>query len=111
MRTVYNLGPIDRIPLGEGRTFQIGDRDIAIFRTREHVLHAIQALCPHRAGPLSDGIIGDGKVICPLHSYKFNIVTGQPLGNECPALQVYPVRASGSGEIILELPKTVEFEQ
>ncbi len=103
-RTTYNLGPIDRIPPGEGRTFDIGDHSVAVFRTRENILHAVQAFCPHRSGPLADGIIGDGKVICPLHSYKFNIVTGQPLGDDCAALEVYRVSLTGNGEIILQLP-------
>ena len=66
-----NLGAIERIPPGEGREFLIGDEEITIFRLRSGKVHAVQAKCPHRNGPLADGFVGDGKVICPYHSYKF----------------------------------------
>lgn len=99
----YNLGQVERIPLGEGREYKIAGRLIAVFRERSGALYAVQALCPHRAGALADGFIGAGKVICPLHSFKFDLRTGVPLGNDCGALQTYPVRVSERGEIVLRL--------
>lgn len=84
----FDLGHVDRIPLGEGRTFRVGDRDIAVFRTRTG-LFAVDGACSHRAGRLADGLVGDGKVICPLHGMKFALATGQPIGHECPALATY----------------------
>ncbi|MEO6527605.1 MAG: nitrite reductase (NAD(P)H) small subunit [Gemmatimonadaceae bacterium] len=84
-----DLGPIDRIPPGEGQTFLVGEREIAVFRTREDTVYATQARCPHKAGLLADGLVGGGKVICPLHSYKFDLATGTPLGNNCASLRTY----------------------
>ena len=86
--TCFDLGPLDRIPLGEGRTFRVGERDVAVFRTRAGVF-ATDAVCPHRTGRLADGLVGDGKVICPLHGFKFALATGQPIGNECGVLATY----------------------
>jgi nitrite reductase (NADH) small subunit len=86
--TCFDLGPLDRIPLGEGRTFRVGERDVAVFNTRAGVF-ATDAVCPHRAGRLADGLVGGGKVICPLHGFKFALATGQPIGNDCSALTTY----------------------
>ena len=78
------LGPIETIAVGQGRRFMIKDQAIAVFRARDGKFFAMEDLCPHRQGPLSDGIIGDGKVICPLHGHKFDLQTGQGSeGQEC----------------------------
>lgn len=98
-----NLGPIGRIPLGEGREYQVAGELIAIFRERQGRLYAVQAQCPHRAGPLADGIIGDGKVICPLHALKFDLATGRPVGHECASLKTYSVELNDRDEILLTL--------
>lgn len=86
--TCFDLGPLDRIPLGEGRTFKLGEREVAVFRTRAGVF-ATDAECPHKTGRLADGLVGDGKVICPLHGFKFALATGEPIGNDCGALATY----------------------
>lgn len=99
---LINLGSLESIPMGEGREFEISDEQIVIFRARDGVVYALQALCPHRAGHLADGITGDGKIVCPMHSYKFELATGAPVGNDCKALKTYPVRISQAGEILLQ---------
>lgn len=91
------------IPEGEGRVYEIGHLAIAVFRSKSGTVYATQALCPHKQGPLVDGIVGGGKVVCPLHSYKFDLATGAPIGNECPSLVTYPVTLSERGEILLTL--------
>ena len=100
---VINLGLAERIPLGEGREFDADGELIAIFRARDERLYAVQAQCPHRAGHLADGIIGAGKVVCPMHSFKFDLTTGAPLGNDCAALKTYVVSVNDDGEILLRL--------
>ena len=69
-------GPLSLIPPGEGRTFSVGGVRIAIFHTRDGGVFATQADCPHRGGPLADGLTGGGMVVCPLHSWKFDLQTG-----------------------------------
>src|SRR5690606_18556368 len=98
------LGPLDRIPLGEGRTYRVADLEIAVFRTRAGELFAVQANCPHAGGPLADGLIGNGQVICPLHGRVFELASGASLRGDCPALHTYPIRISDSGEILVQLP-------
>ena len=100
-KTLYNHGSITQQPLGEGRTVRVEHTLVTIFRTRESTLFATQAMCPHRGGPLADGIIGEGQIICPLHANKFDLATGQPIGNTCVALKTYPVALSETGDILL----------
>ena len=103
----YDLGPVDQIPPGEGRRISVGHIPVAVFRTRSGEVYATQALCPHRAGPLADGIIGGGELHCPLHSYKFDLKTGEPIGNECKALKTYPLEIDDSGNINITIERRV----
>jgi nitrite reductase (NADH) small subunit len=97
----YDLGSIERIPPGEGQTFMVGENEIAIFRTRDDVVYATQARCPHKAGLLADGMMGDGKVICPMHSYKFDLATGTPLGNACHSLRTYRAEVTADRRVLV----------
>ena len=100
----YDLGPVDRIPPGEGQTFLVEGREIAVFRSRvTDELFATQARCPHKQGLLADGIVGDGKVICPLHSYTFDLATGTPLGSTCQSLRTYRTRVTSDRRVLLWL--------
>jgi len=100
-KVIYNLGSLNRIPQGEGRTFQVEEAAIAIFHTRSGKVFAVQATCPHKNGPLADGIVGDDKVVCPLHAYKFDLTSGEALGNTCEALKTYTVTVNEQGDLLL----------
>lgn len=63
------------IPVREGRSVKIAGRDVAIFNLGGRFL-AIENRCPHRGGPLADGIVSGATVVCPLHAWKVNIETG-----------------------------------
>ena len=101
--TLINLGPIDRIPLGEGREFEVEGELIAVFHTRDGGVFGAQARCPHRAGHLADGVIGAGLIVCPLHAFRFELATGRPAGNDCRALKTYRVTINKEREILLSL--------
>ena len=99
--TSVNLGSVAAIPLGQGRCYLLGATEIAIFRQRDRRLFAIQNRCPHRQGPLAEGVIGANRVICPLHAHQFNLETGT--GNEPgECVQVYAVQEV-NGDILLSL--------
>jgi nitrite reductase (NADH) small subunit len=98
LRTV-NLGSVEKVPKGQGFCFIVAGREIAVFRQRDGKLFATQNRCPHKQGPLSEGLVGAGKVICPLHAHKFDLSSGEgPEPKEC--VQVYPVREE-KGEILI----------
>jgi nitrite reductase (NADH) small subunit len=101
----FKLGAAESIPLGEGRNFDLPGEKIAVFHTRKGEVYAVQAECPHRKGPLADGLVGGTTLICPLHSWKFDLTTGQALFGEC-GLKTYPVRVDESGQMILTLDQS-----
>ncbi len=78
------------VPLGEGRQALIDGVLVAIFNTADGWF-AVDARCPHRNGPLSDGIVGERSVICPLHNRRYALDSGEPIGHECPAIRSFPV--------------------
>ncbi len=96
-----NLGSVHNIPLGQARCYIVEGEEIAVFRQRDGRLFATQNRCPHRQGPLSEGLCGAGKVICPLHAHAFDLATGQG-AEPGEALRVYPVSES-NGDLILAL--------
>jgi len=96
-----SLGSVSRIPLGQGRCYVIGSEEIAVFRQRDGRLFATQNRCPHRQGPLSEGVTGSEQVICPLHGHKFNLKSGA--GSEpAECVKVHPIKIV-DGEILLDL--------
>jgi nitrite reductase (NADH) small subunit len=97
------LGPIDDVPVGEGRTYAIGGRQIAVFRLRDGSLRALDAVCPHRGGPLADGLTDGRVVVCPLHGFTYDLETGCEITNGGAEVTSYPVKDSGAGTIQLRL--------
>jgi nitrite reductase (NADH) small subunit len=67
---------VQDVPLGEGRAVEIDGRRVAVFQTRTG-WYALDQRCPHRGGPLADGIVADGCVTCPLHDRRFDLATGR----------------------------------
>lgn len=98
------LGAFSAIPSGEGRTYSVQGESIAVFRTRRGEIFAVQASCPHRGGPLADGLIGGTTLICPLHSWKFDLATGSALFGDC-GIKTFPVRVDEDGRIVVTLEK------
>ena len=86
-----NLGSAAAIPLGQGRCYVVGGEEVAVFRQRDGRLFAAQNRCPHRQGPLAEGLLGGNKVICPLHAHHFNLETGKG-AEPAECIRLYPVR-------------------
>lgn len=98
---LHRLGPADQIPLGEGRAFAIEDHQVAVFRLRDSQLRALSAVCPHRGGPLADGLTDSQQVICPLHNHAFRLIDGH-CTTGAPSVRAYHVRLE-NGELVLHL--------
>ncbi len=104
------------IPVREGRSVQLADREIAIFNLGDRFA-AIDAACPHRGGPLCDGIVtGAGApsldcdsvvghaVVCPLHGWKIDLQTGEVLKPDVSVrVETYDVRVS-DGVVEVAIP-------
>ena len=81
--SAHRLGPLDQVPIGEGRAFGVDGHQVAVFRLRSGAVHAVSAVCPHKGGPIADGQIDDRIVLCPLHMNAFELDTGcSPTGAE-----------------------------
>ena len=96
------VGPLTSIPPGEGRNFEIGGQKVAVFRNRADQVFAVQAECPHKGGPLADGLLGGSTLVCPLHAWKFELTTGAAIAGEC-ALKTFGVRLDEGKRIVLTL--------
>ena len=88
-----DVAAISDIPEEGGLAVQVGGRGVALFRHGEKVL-AIEDSCPHRGGRLSDGIVRDGTVFCPLHAWCFRLSDGCN-EDDGPDADVFPVMVDG----------------
>jgi nitrite reductase (NADH) small subunit len=91
------------IPLREGRAVGIGDGEIAIFNLGDRFI-AVANRCPHKGGPLADGIVSGATVVCPLHAWKVSLETGRsvdgPAALNC--VETFPLRVE-DGVVLLQL--------
>ena len=90
--SLYACG-VDDIPLGEGRAITLDGRRIAIFRSAAGWF-SLDAACPHRGGPLADGIVCDNAVICPLHDRRYDLASGEAL-NADDSVTAHSVQLDG----------------
>jgi nitrite reductase (NADH) small subunit len=88
------ITPIENVPLREGRAVRVGDLEIAIFNINGRFL-TIENACPHKGGPLCDGITSGTTVVCPLHGQRFDLETGMPvLASQPGCLATFPTRVT-----------------
>ena len=93
---------VDNIPPREGRPVKIGDLEIGIFNLNGRFL-SIENACPHKGGPLCDGIVTGTAVVCPLHGRHFDLETGMPIRAAEPAcLTVFPTRVE-NGIVLINI--------
>jgi len=104
------ITPADNIPLREGRAVSLGGEEIAIFNLGAKFL-AVSNRCPHRGGPLAEGIVSGESVVCPLHGWKLCLTSGEvkrpPEQQAC--VQLYPVKVV-DGIVLLEIAAEEQAE-
>jgi nitrite reductase (NADH) small subunit len=71
------VATVEEIPLLGSRVVVTGQGDIALFRTGDGEVFALHDRCPHRGGPLSQGIVHGKKVTCPLHGWNIGLEDGR----------------------------------
>ncbi|HUG60361.1 MAG TPA: nitrite reductase small subunit NirD [Methylomirabilota bacterium] len=96
------VGRLADIPVRGARCVKAGGLVIAVFRTADDRAFALEDRCPHRGGPLSQGIVHDGSVTCPLHNWVISLETGCAVGADEGRSASYPVRVV-DGVISLQL--------
>lgn len=88
-------------PLGS-RVVRTAHGDIAVFRTADDRVYALHDRCPHRGGPLSQGIVHGEQVTCPLHGQNIRLADGQAVAPDAGATPCVEVRME-NGEVLLKL--------
>lgn len=91
---------IDDIPVRGARKLKTALGCVAVFRTAEQEVFATADVCPHRAGPLSEGIVHGQSVTCPLHNWVFDLNTGQARGEDA-AIATYKLRLV-AGRVLID---------
>jgi nitrite reductase (NADH) small subunit len=100
--TWVDIGVIDEIPRHGARCVNTTHGRIGVFRTADDRVFAIEDHCPHRGGPLSQGIVHGAAVTCPLHNWVISLETGNALGADEGAVRTIPVKVE-EGRIALAL--------
>ena len=92
----YKITEVENIPSMGSRKIQIGETEIAIFKTRDGSIFAINNVCPHKQGKLSEGLVHNHIVTCPLHNWDIDLESGEALGNDSGCTNVYESKVENS---------------
>ncbi|MGL6209258.1 MAG: nitrite reductase small subunit NirD [Paracoccaceae bacterium] len=99
-----DVGALDDIPLRGARTVRTVHGCVAVFRTHDDRVFALDDRCPHKGGPLSDGIVHGAAVTCPLHSWVISLETGLAQGADSGSVATFPARVMG-GRVHLDVER------
>jgi nitrite reductase (NADH) small subunit len=97
-----DVGAAADIPPRSARVVRTARGDVAVFRTAADTYYAIDNRCPHRGGPLSEGIVHGDAVTCPLHNWVISLGTGRTIGADEGCVATIPVRVE-AGRLYLGL--------
>jgi nitrite reductase (NADH) small subunit len=86
-------------PEGEAREFEAGEKTICVAQV-EGALCALDNVCLHRGGPLGQGTIEDGKLVCPWHAWQWDPKTGQAAHNPGARVATYPIKVEGDDVLV-----------
>lgn len=96
------VGKLEEIPRLGSRVVESDGEEIAVFRTAEDHLFALRNRCPHKNGPLSEGIVHGNKVACPLHNWDIDLTSGEAVAPDKGCTRRFEVKLDG-GRILLAI--------
>ncbi len=102
MNDWVEIGRVENIPRRGARCVNTPAGRIAVFRTAEDQVFAIEDQCPHKGGPLSQGIVHGAQVTCPLHNWVISLETGQAQGADEGSVRTIPLDVV-DGRILMAL--------
>lgn len=109
MTVFVDIGALADIPAQGARLLKTGQGCIAVFRTMDDRVFALDDRCPHKGGPLSEGIVHGTSVTCPLHNWVFDLNTGIAQGADKGAVRTHAVRVQ-KGRILIDPSLIRRFE-
>ena len=102
MSNWIDIAALNDIPQLGSRVVKTDTVQIAVFRTAGDEVFALKDECPHRKGPLSQGIVHDATVTCPLHNWKIDLASGEAKAPDEGCTRSYPVKVE-NGRVYLGL--------
>ena len=96
-----DIGALEDIPLRGARVVKTQLGCIAVFRTSEEEVFATSDRCPHKGGPLSEGIVHGKSVTCPLHNWVFSLESGEAQGADEGMIDTFAIRIE-DGRLMLD---------
>jgi len=97
---------LEDIPKLGSRVIVTDTMKIAVFRTAKDEVFAVKDVCPHKQGPLSQGIVHGTSVTCPMHNWKIDLASGKALAPDEGCTNVFPVKVE-AGLVYIDLAVTV----
>jgi nitrite reductase (NADH) small subunit len=98
-----DIGALTDVPVRGARLVKTDAGCLAVFRTAENKAYAINDRCPHKGGPLSQGIVHGNTVTCPLHNWVISLETGEAQGADKGRVKTVPLQIT-NGRILLNVP-------
>ncbi len=102
MSSWIEIGALKDIPRLGSRVVRTASGNIAVFRTENDEVFALDDRCPHRGGPLSQGIVHNRRVTCPLHNFVIELESGRAVAPDEGCTHVYPVKVE-NGIVLLSV--------
>lgn len=104
MSNWIDIADLEEVPQRGARMVKTALGCVAVFRTGADEVFVLDNACPHKAGPLAEGIVHGKSVTCPLHNWVFSLETGQAQGQDEGQVATYPARVE-QGRIFLDAAK------
>lgn len=101
MTVLVDIGALEDIPRQGARVVRTAQGCIAVFRTADDRVFALEDRCPHKGGPLSEGIVHGSSVTCPLHNWVFDMNSGQAQGADEGTVRTFAIRVR-QGRILID---------
>ncbi len=102
-----DIGALDQIPRRGSRVVRLAEGCVAVFRTVDDQAFALEDRCPHKGGPLSQGIVHGKSVTCPLHNWVMSLETGEALGADEGRAAAFPLKVE-AGRVLIDLSALAE---
>ena len=99
--TWIDIGALASIPARGAKTMRTPNGCVAVFRTGADEVFALDDRCPHKGGPLSEGIVHGASVTCPLHNWVFDLNTGEARGADEGIVRTHPCRVE-DGRVLID---------
>lgn len=100
------IGALDQIPRLGARVVRTASGNIAVFRTEDDEVFALDDRCPHKGGPLSQGIVHNKRVTCPLHNFVIELANGEAVAPDEGCAHSYPAKVE-NGTVWLSVREAV----